>query len=450
MWADSDEVLVASDFGNTTEWIRVSDGRRDRIGGPCAWPARVPGRNDLLCASTTRTRRSCVVPLAEDGTVPLSPGACVVLGDSSRAVGMARSILVGDQLLSMDQAGNLLAARYDAERRTVGPQRVVQRGLRRSLFVEMGHFGLTRGGDLVFVPGSNGAIGEFVAMRPGGAVRALPIPVKEHLNFATSRDGRRIAATALGVSGSMELWIYEVETGQGDRVITGGTLGYPAWATDGTLAFVFGETQASEGATMLLRPGGAAPGRLQGGEILPGDFAAERTLVGNSPTGVNDIVVAVLDGDRLVPTDTLRLPGNQYYPQVSPDGRWVTYAGAEKGISQVFVTPFPSLDRQFKVSTDVASEPVWLSDGGLVYRIGSCWYQLRPRAGSIPPFGAPVQIHCDDRFLNTSGLSNTTMPDGSLLYLRTVRPTTGGYVRIIRNWRKAMLESGTGDDGGLR
>lgn len=164
-------------------------------------------------------------------------------------------------------------------------------------------------------------------------------------------------------------------------------------------------------------------------------FVDRRLVTGGSGT---DVVVATLDGDRVVRADTLKLPSNQYYPVVSPDRRWLAYAGSEKGISQIFVTPFPSMERQYKVSLDAASEPLWLPDGSLVYRNGRCWFRQRPRPGTTPPLAAPALLYCDEKLLNTSGPSNTVMPDGSILYLRTVGPTTAGYVRVVRGWQRSL------------
>ena len=44
---------------------------------------------------------------------------------------------------------------------------------------------------------------------------------------------------------------------------------------------------------------------------------------------------------------------------------------------------------------------------------------------------APALLYCDEKLLNTSGPSNTVMPDGSILYLRTV-----GNHDHIRAWLK--------------
>ncbi|MGE0556268.1 MAG: hypothetical protein AB7R55_22805 [Gemmatimonadales bacterium] len=180
-----------------------------------------------------------------------------------------------------------------------------------------------------------------------------------------------------------------------------------------------------------------SPIALAGIQMNPLAFATRSVLVGST---LLDITVVTLDGDRVVRADTLKLANAQYYPIVSPDARWLAYAGAEKGSIQAFVTPFPSMDLQYKVSIDDASEPVWLPDGSLVYRDRQCWYRLRPRPGAVPPVQEPAPLFCDENFINGPGLSNAATPDGSLLYLRTVSPTRAGYVRVVRGWARTLSQ----------
>jgi hypothetical protein len=186
---------------------------------------------------------------------------------------------------------------------------------------------------------------------------------------------------------------------------------------------------------MLLPPDGDEPVVVAGLGMDPLAFVGRRSLVGSTRL---DVTLVTLDGDSAVRADTLKLPNAQYYPVVSPDAGWIAYAGAEKGNIELFVTPFPSMNRQYKVSIDDASEPVWLPDGSLVYRDASCWFRLRPRAGALPPLEAPALLFCDEKIINTPGPSNAPMPDGSILYLRTVTPTTAGYVRVVRGWARTL------------
>jgi eukaryotic-like serine/threonine-protein kinase len=436
-WIRNDETIVGDVFGSRTVRFRMTDGARLDSGGACASPSPVPGTNDLLCSGG-----NILLAVAGSGDRRLPPArfSGVPLGDSSRPVMSDQGLVLGSHLLFVDAQGNLTAAPYDPRSRRVGPQRIVQHGMRRSLFNFSSHFGVTRDGDLVFVPGSNGGIGEFVAAELSGASRTLPMPPKQYVDFAISADGQRLATTEVGVSG-MELWVYGVTSGQGDRLAVAPYITPPVWSPDGSIAFA--QTRAwSDTAlyAMILRPGSPNPIRLVDIPFVPSTFASPTTLVGVTGSSGADIVTLTLGGAR-VHADTLRIPNSAEVPtMVSPDRQWLAYSGTQRGLSQVFVAPFPGLGRQYKVSVDVGSEPLWLPDGSLLYRVGHCWKRLPRRSGAEPPLGAPLQAFCDERFLNTPGLSNVVTPDGHIVYLRSMAPTTAGYVRIIRHWRQRVLE----------
>jgi hypothetical protein len=196
--------------------------------------------------------------------------------------------------------------------------------------------------------------------------------------------------------------------------------------------------------TMVMRPGSDNVTRLVDMPFAITSLASPTTLVGATGTAVTpDIMIVTLGGAR-VRADTLRIPISQENPtSVSSDRQWLAYTSTQRGLSQVFVTPFPDMNRQYKVSGGVGAEPLWLPDGSLVYRVGHCWERLPRRAGATPPLGPPARAFCDERLLNTPGLSNIVTPDGRILYLRTMAPTSAGYVRIVRHWRQRVLEGTT-------
>ena len=47
----------------------------------------------------------------------------------------------------------------------------------------------------------------------------------------------------------------------------------------------------------------------------------------------------------------------------SPDGKWLTYTSDESGNPEIFVRPFPALDRKWKISQGGALHPHWRRDG---------------------------------------------------------------------------------------
>jgi len=55
---------------------------------------------------------------------------------------------------------------------------------------------------------------------------------------------------------------------------------------------------------------------------------------------------------------------NQFYPRISPDGRWMAYTSNESGKDEVYVRPFPDVNkRKWQVSTGGGNYPLWSPDG---------------------------------------------------------------------------------------
>jgi Tol biopolymer transport system component len=60
----------------------------------------------------------------------------------------------------------------------------------------------------------------------------------------------------------------------------------------------------------------------------------------------------------------LREKYSQQYPRISPDGRWMAYTSKETGKTEVYVRPFPEVNkRKWPVSTGGGYSPLWSPDG---------------------------------------------------------------------------------------
>jgi Tol biopolymer transport system component len=69
-------------------------------------------------------------------------------------------------------------------------------------------------------------------------------------------------------------------------------------------------------------------------------------------------------------------PGDAAWPALSPDGKWLAYAQAPNGTSQneIYVSPWPALDRRWQVSDSGGTGPVWTRNGReliFVQRVGA-------------------------------------------------------------------------------
>jgi len=57
------------------------------------------------------------------------------------------------------------------------------------------------------------------------------------------------------------------------------------------------------------------------------------------------------------------------YCAISDDGKWLAYVRQERGRNEVYVRPYPALDRSIKISIDGGAEPFWARHReGLFYR----------------------------------------------------------------------------------
>jgi Tol biopolymer transport system component len=80
-------------------------------------------------------------------------------------------------------------------------------------------------------------------------------------------------------------------------------------------------------------------------------------------TDGTDIMMLTLGGDHRV-RPVVQTPQVERAGVISPDGRWLAYAGLDSGTPQIFVRPFPNVDdSRTQVSTAGGTEPLWARNG---------------------------------------------------------------------------------------
>ena len=84
-----------------------------------------------------------------------------------------------------------------------------------------------------------------------------------------------------------------------------------------------------------------------------------------------DIGMLSLDGDR-ERRALLKEKYQEAQPQLSRDGRYMAYSSGEWGKLEIYVRPFPDVDKgQWQISTGGGNSPLWSPDGReLFYRSG--------------------------------------------------------------------------------
>ena len=71
-----------------------------------------------------------------------------------------------------------------------------------------------------------------------------------------------------------------------------------------------------------------------------------------------------MEGERVMETAVAGKVCERFSRKISPDGRWMAYTSDESGKSEIYVRPFPDVDKgKWQVSTSGGGSPLWSPDG---------------------------------------------------------------------------------------
>lgn len=269
--------------------------------------------------------------------------------------------------------GDLDGAPFDVEQaRVTGGEVTLVRDVMQSvnstiaiaLDTGTGQYAFSASGALAYVTGGvhQDMQGGIEWIRRDGTVEPIPtpLPVRPFFLPRLSPDGRTLIIGTLGLR-EQDLWRYEFSDRSLTRLTTEGRAEHPLWSPDGTrLAFM--STRAGAFNVYAMRSdGGDAPVQLTTGSAeFPGAWAPDGRSLVIAESG--DISLISVDG-----TAPLRkLVATRFYeriPDLSPDGRWLTYVSNESGTSEVYVRSYPDLGNKRQMSQGGGTEPAWSRNG---------------------------------------------------------------------------------------
>jgi Tol biopolymer transport system component len=180
-----------------------------------------------------------------------------------------------------------------------------------------------------------------------------------------------------------DIWIWDLAREAPTRLTFNEASSGPLWTPDGQrIAFALGSRRkevvywkAANG-TGEDEKLGSAPDR----GLLPYSWSSDgKTLVvGEFLEGLNlDIGSLSMEVDH----KWRSLLNGKYWelqPKISPDGRWMAYTSNESGRAEVYVRPFPEVNKdKWQVSTSGGNSPLWSRDGReLFYRNGDSFLMV--------------------------------------------------------------------------
>ncbi len=314
-------------------------------------------------------------------------------------------------------------------------------------------FDFSETGMLVYHMRSGGDSGasQLAWVDRNGQVELLPFDPGSSQGLNFSPDGQRIALSILGDGGQMNIWIYEVERG-GSQVLltTEGSNLMPVWSPDGE--WVFFATNRGGNFDIWKR---RADQSLEVELVLEAEVAVSPTsisadgalLFASGFVSTNaDVGILALDTkewEMLVAT-----AADERWASFSPDGRFFAFQSNETGQSGVNVREVSS-GRTFPVSTSTrgGAVPRWSRDGREIY-----YYAVAGGPGilvaevEMEPFSASDPVELSD--IVKQGLTNFDVTADGQKFLVIVPArrgdpsdtAPGARISFILNWFEELKQ----------
>jgi serine/threonine-protein kinase len=251
-----------------------------------------------------------------------------------------------------------------------------------------------------------------IRLSPNGDLAALTIEA--------SGSGTSGATNANMPSDSADVWIWNVRRNTMSRLSTNGKASGPVWTPDGRTVCYRVDIEA------LCQPADGG-GRVQSFGTLA-ELLSVRTF---SPDGTQLLVnvsggktaadiFVMTAGAQAAPRPLIRTQSVDAQPIISPDGKWLAYQSNESGTSEVYVRPFPDVDRgRWPVSTESGFEARWSKDGReLFYLSGGgplprLIWSVAIAPGSEFSAGPPRLLA---KLSGTTSVAYDVAPDGRFLF----------------------------------
>jgi len=130
--------------------------------------------------------------------------------------------------------------------------------------------------------------------------------------------------------------------------------------------------------------------------------------------------------------------------QFSTDGRWMAYASNETGIMEVYVSPFPSVNGKWQVSSAGGQEPKWRNDGKELFYMSTDGkiMAVPVSAGTSFEAGTPValfQTHRRQPLSSQDLFSYDVSSDGQRFLIATkLDEPNPAPLSVLLNWASEM------------
>jgi serine/threonine-protein kinase len=270
-------------------------------------------------------------------------------------------------------------------------------------------------------------------------------------NSALSPDGKALAVELLR-NGKSDIWVKQLPNGPFSRITFEDTSSArPSWSTDNREVLYIKDRSGTATGPILARqadgtgvPRPLTPASLDLGQVVmsrDGRWLLTRTA-GNSD-GNGDIL-----GFRTGDTTPVRLVASaatEFFPSLSPDGRWLAYSSNESGSPEIYVRPFPETGTaRWQVSTTGGGQPLWSRTGRELFYISGKGEMMSAevRTGATFMVGEQRVLFSTSPYLIGTGIHTYSVSpdDKRFLMLQEGESIQQSELVLAENWMQRVLE----------
>jgi serine/threonine protein kinase/Tol biopolymer transport system component len=449
-WGDDGTIVFESGGGRLWR-VSAEGGSATPVVAPAGayWPEILPGSKAIVFTQVTGRQGIWVLSLKTGQAQLLVPD-----------LGFARYVHSGHLVYASQ--GSLLAVSFDVESLQLAGSGipVVQHAM-MGLPDEprIAHFAASHSGTLAYLAGPVLAsdLRTLVWVDRKGQETTVPLEARTYAWPRLSRDGTRLAVTISDAEDGGDVWIYHLARQTLTRLTFGGASreGRPVWTPDGRRVAFRVFDRGSQQYNLFWK---AADGTGQD-ERLTSDPNRDRSAQSFSPDGSRlvfaqsnertgyDIHVLDVNGQRSS-KPLLQQPFNEGSPEISPNGRWLAYRSNETGRYEVYVRPFPDVDKgKWPISTNGGNAPVWSPDGReLFYQIGNTIMAAPAQADGINFVSGTPTVLFSGLFASPVGTRHFDVSrDGRRFIMSkevtpTLPPSERSQLTVVLNWFEELRQ----------
>jgi eukaryotic-like serine/threonine-protein kinase len=312
--------------------------------------------------------------------------------------------------------------------------------------VDKAVFSVSSGDVLVTQTGKGTSISQLTWFdRSGKPAGTVGMP-GSHSNVRLSPDGRRVAADQTDPDErNIDIWIHEPARGATTRLTFDPALDQtPVWSPDGK-QILFTSSRGVGFRLYLKNADGSGPEE----EVADLGAGLQVHAWDWSRDGKN---VLVRKGNELwyvtwpqrVAKPLFQAKWTVRNAQFSPDGRWMAYASNETGSMEIYVSPFPSVNGKWQVSSAGGQEPRWRQDGKELFYLSAEGKMMAAAVtwGTSFEAGSPValfQTYPRQPVSASDVFSYDVSGDGQrFLILSKVDEANPAPLSVLLNWTSEM------------